>query len=36
VDDVKRRLQENVIEVRVLKEVLSSGPSRVVNGTARP
>jgi hypothetical protein len=31
------RLQENVIEVRVLKEVLSSGPSRgVVNGTARP
>ncbi len=30
------RLQENVIEVRVLKEVLSSGPSRVVNGTVRP
>jgi len=30
------RLQENVIEVRVLKEVLSSGASRVVNGTARP
>jgi hypothetical protein len=30
------RLQENVIEIRVLKEVLSSGPSRVVNGTARP
>ena len=30
------RLQENVIEVRVLKEVLSSGPSRPVNGTVRP
>jgi hypothetical protein len=30
------RLQENVIEIRVLKEVLSSGPSRTVNGTARP
>jgi hypothetical protein len=30
------RLQENVIEIRVLKEVLSSGPSRAVNGTVRP
>lgn len=31
------RLQENVIEIRVLKEVLSSGtPSRQINGTARP
>lgn len=30
------RLQENVVEIRVLKEVLSSGPSRAANGTARP
>jgi len=30
------RLQENVIEIRVLKEVLSSGPPRIANGTARP
>ena len=30
------RLQENVIEIRVLKEVLSSGPPRITNGTARP
>ena len=30
------RLQENVIEIRVLKEVLSSGPQRPVNGIARP
>ena len=30
------RLQENVIEIRVLKEVLSSGPSRPANGTPRP
>jgi hypothetical protein len=30
------RLQENVIEIRVLKEVLSSGSQRPVNGIARP
>jgi len=30
------RLQENVIEIRVLKEVLNSGPQRPVNGIARP
>ncbi len=30
------RLQENVVEIPVLKEVLSSGPSRAANGTARP
>ena len=30
------RLQENVIEIRVLKEVLSSSPPRTVNGTTRP
>jgi hypothetical protein len=29
------RLQENVIEIRVLKEVLSSGPARPVNGSVR-
>ena len=30
------RLQEDIIEIRVLKEVWSSGPSRPVNGTVRP
>ena len=30
------RLQEDIIEIRVLKEVWGSGPSRPVNGTARP
>ena len=30
------RLQENVIEIRVLKEVLSSSSQRPVNGIARP
>jgi hypothetical protein len=31
------RLQENVVEIRVLKEVLSSGTIRpVVNGSVRP
>ncbi len=30
------RLQENVVEIRVLKEVLSSAPARPANGTARP
>ena len=30
------RLQEDIIEIRVLKEVWSSGSSRPVNGTARP
>jgi hypothetical protein len=29
------RLQEDVVEIRVLKEVLSSSPSRPVNGSAR-
>ena len=29
------RLQENVIEIRVLKEVLSSSPARPVNGGMR-
>jgi hypothetical protein len=29
------RLQEDVIEVRVLKEVLSSSPSRTINGSAK-
>jgi hypothetical protein len=30
------RLQEDIIEIRVLKEVWSSGSSRPVNGTVRP
>ena len=29
------RLQEDIIEIRVLKEVLTSVPPRPVNGTAR-
>jgi len=29
------RLQEDIIEIRVLKEVWSSGSSRPVNGTTR-
>jgi hypothetical protein len=29
------RLQEDVVEIRVLKEILTSGPARPVNGDVR-
>jgi hypothetical protein len=29
------RLQEDVVEIRVLKEILTSGPARPANGDAR-
>ena len=29
------RLQEDVVEIRVLKEILNSGPARPVNGDVR-
>lgn len=29
------RLQEDVVEIRVLKEILASGPARPVNGDVR-